>query len=89
MPQKAAKYLHRKCRREPCSKWSVFRADDPSPDACTFCRAPFGRLEVGLDVQDGRVSDPVDRREARSIPATKLPDVKPGDFEYVDPKVQR
>lgn len=91
MPQKAAKYLHRKCRREACSKWSVFRVSDRRTDRCTFCSAEFGRLEVGMDVQDGKISEPVDRtakREAPSIPAAKLPDVAPGDFEYVDPKVQ-
>lgn len=90
MPQKAAKYLHRKCRRSACSKWSLFRVSDPQTDACTFCAAPYGRLEVGLDVQSQSASEPADpNREARSIPAAKLPDVKPGDFEYVDPKAAR
>lgn len=90
MPQKAAKYLHRKCRREACSKWSLFRATDRRADACVFCGAAYGRLEVGLDVQSQSPTEPIERpREAPSIPAAKLPDVHPGDFEYVPPKVQR
>lgn len=93
MPQKATKYLHRKCRREACGKWSVFRAGDPEPDACTFCGHPFGKLAVGLDVQDAKTGDPEitgrDAREAPTVPAMKLPAVKPGDFEYVDPKAER
>lgn len=89
MPQQAAKYLHRKCRREACSKWTCFRATDRSTGACSFCGAEYGRLAVGLDVQSKSATEPVEQpREAPSVPAMKLPDVKPGDFEYVDPKVQ-
>lgn len=86
MPQKAAKYLHRKCRREACSKWSLFRASDPRPVACTFCQAPYGPLELGMDVQDATTSEPdLKGRDAPQKPLTKLPDVRPGDFEYVPP----
>jgi hypothetical protein len=89
MPQKAAKYLHRKCRREACGKWSLFRADDRKTAECVFCGNPFGRLEVGLDVQDTTTAQPEPMLrvgDAKPLPAVKLPDVKPGDFEYVDPK---
>ena len=82
MPQPATKYLHRKCRREACARWTAFRSTDRKTDACSFCGAPYGRLEVGLDVQSQSASEPVEkRREAPSIPAANLPDLKPGDFE--------
>ena len=87
MAQKAASYLHRKCRRAACSKWTLFRANDPDPSRCSFCGAEYGKLAVGFDVQDASKGDPeIIGRDARSAPAMKLPDVKPGDFEYVDPE---
>jgi hypothetical protein len=89
MPQKATKYLHRKCRRAACSKWSLFRGDDPKSDACTFCGHPFGKLFIGLDVQDQTTAQPepmLRPGDAKPVPAVKLDAVKPGDFEYVDPK---
>ena len=87
MPQKATKFLHRKCRRAACSKWSLFRLGDRRTAECTFCGAPYGRLEVGLDVQDSSRSEPDawGPREKRPEPAMKLEDTKPGDFEYVSP----
>lgn len=78
-----AKYLHRKCRE--CLKWSVFPAGDAA-SRCGFCGGLYGKLTLGLDVQDAKTGDPeITGRDARSIPATELPDVQPGDFEYVDP----
>lgn len=87
MPQRAAKYLHRKCRREACRKWSLFRLGDQRPTECTFCGAPFGKLEVGLDVQDANTRDPAEpvRIAPGQASAVRLDPVKPGDFEYVGP----
>lgn len=88
MAQPATKFLHRKCRR--CLRWTTFLATDRQTDACVFCRAAYGRLEVGFDVQSVRSSPPpVPPAEARSMPAAELPDLKPGDFGYVPPKADR
>lgn len=85
MPQPATKYLHRKCRR--CGRWTTFLATDRETSTCVFCKASYGRLEVGFDVQTQKSTPPPDRgHEALSMPAVKLPDLKPGDFGYVAPK---
>lgn len=51
-------YLHRRCRRETCSKWSVFGPTDTLTDLCTHCQEPYGKIEVGLDYESTSLSEP-------------------------------
>jgi len=86
MPQPPARYLHRRCRREACANWSRFPAGDRRTDRCPFCGYPFGRLTLGLDVQDRSEGDPVDTTYGKGAQLLSFPkpsDPQPGSFEYV------
>lgn len=86
MSQPAATYLHRKCRR--CGRWSTTRNEARSWE-CPACRAPYGPLVLGLDVQSKSATQPeLTGRDAPvkgQLRAVKLEAPKEGDFDYVSP----
>lgn len=71
----------RKCRS--CGKWAL---NDGKPDEkCPSCRAPFGKIELGMDVLRDPGAEAVPTKVPKSQgykEATKLPAPKPGEFGY-------
>lgn len=79
--KQAVRGTERKCRSEACGKWWFFGADTAmSTSVCPFCRTPYGKIELGLDVtrfKTPAVKTPKVQTEASSVPAPKR-----GEFGY-------